>query len=277
MCQACSVAYTAWVNVIQAVSDGISCRFHLYFCRLRPCGKSTFSFPAPLMFTSWGQDQLLRLASLPAPGCIMPGNFAPMRGSLCVERERERGSSAAINRTRFKRRKKKKSSRSQQATSPAERNNAGFPEWGFGNRQPSCFVVCLRVEESPQVSFRCFVSGKEARSFVLLEDGTFWGCNNGPRFRWEFAPGAVPCTRVGTVAFSTPVCGRAAFSPSRRARHLGARDAREEQVQPGGWCGGLEGAAPQRGGVPARDMFPSQGEVGSDLEPLWCLIFSELH
>ena len=39
------------------------------------------------------------------------------------------------------------------------------------------------------------------------------------------------------------------------------RDAREEQVQPGGRCGGLEGAAPQRGGVPAWDSFPSQGEV----------------
>lgn len=42
---------------------------------------------------------------------------------------------------------------------------------------------------------------------------------------------------------------------------VGARDAREEQVQPGGRCGGLPGAAAQRGGLPAWHLFPSQGEV----------------
>lgn len=41
---------------------------------------------------------------------------------------------------------------------------------------------------------------------------------------------------------------------------VGARDAREEQVQPGGRCGGLEGAAAQRGGLSTWDFFPSQGE-----------------
>lgn len=40
-------------------------------------------------------------------------------------------------------------------------------------------------------------------------------------------------------------------------------DARQEQVQPGGRCGGLEGAAAQRGGLPAWDLFPSQGEINS--------------
>ena len=40
-----------------------------------------------------------------------------------------------------------------------------------------------------------------------------------------------------------------------------ARDAGEEQVQPGGRCGGLSGAAAQRGGLSARDLFPSQGEL----------------
>lgn len=108
-----------------------------------------------------GEDQLSRRPSSQLMGCVMLGNFTPVRDLLCAlwrERESERAALPPTARDSKKGGKK----HSQQATSPAERNSVGFPRWETDIRVVFLYVRgLLRVEEFAQVSFRCFVSGKK--------------------------------------------------------------------------------------------------------------------
>lgn len=180
----------------------------------------------------------------------MLGNFAPMRDLLCAlwrERQRERegdGCSVASNRTGFK-----KIPRPSSITCgdkhcllrripPVDLNTDILHVAAFFTREAG--------RKSQSVSY-CHRKRGARANVSLLRTGPFWSPE---QQQWTAFPqgthswSRAVLTHVAFPTQATFVCVVVKQCLLSRGSSVGARDAREEQVQPGGRCGGLEGAPP---------------------------------
>lgn len=152
-----------------------------------------------------GEDQLSRRPSSQLMGCVMLGNFTPVRDLLCaLWRERESERAALPPTARDSKKGGKKAQPAGNITCRAKQR------WisPVGNRHPCCFPVCQRLTACRRIRssvFSVFCIRKKKRRAVLsflrtrdLVDAR--SGDDGPRFRREFALGAGPCAHMGTVA-----------------------------------------------------------------------------
>lgn len=188
---------------------------------------------------------------LSAPGCVMYGNFAPMRALLSALWRGQfwRGggrSSSGGGRSRGGRDSLPPPNRTQESKVQQHLREI-FPLYAAARN--------VSNHRSGSKAWDCHSGIKrEARKPTPLpslppsppEDRTF---RSSRQQQWTASPPPTHCRGRWAITHGTGAFGTGTAAPCRPAWSASSgrfafRDACEEQVQPGGWCGGLEGAAP---------------------------------